>query len=99
MNVLEFERLLEQLLAIAVAAIIPGRNVRVMFVIALGFAIRSLILLAKMAAARFVAFQRIHTHQLSQFEKIGDTSGLFEALIKIRAAARHSYVLPVLLAQ
>ena len=70
-----------------------------MFVVALGLAIGSLVLLAEMAAAGFVALQRVDAQQLAEFEKVRDAAGFFEALIQIVTGACHVQVLPELVAE
>ncbi len=47
--------------------------------ITLRFAVRCLILFAKMAAAAFVAFSGVNAHELGKFEEIGHAPGLFQA--------------------
>src|SRR5580658_323341 len=63
MHVIEMQWFLKQLWRLVVALILPGRHVRILRVVAQGLAIRRLILLAEVAAAGFVAFQRVETHQ------------------------------------
>src|ERR1700733_7818099 len=84
---------------IAGAAITPRCHVRIMLVIALRLAFRRLILFAEVAAARFVALQGVDAHQLTKLEEIGHTTGLFEALVQVIAAARNVDVLPELIAE
>src|SRR5438552_4064291 len=55
--------------------------------------------LAKMRASRFVALERVATHQLSKFEKIGDPPGAFQGLIKISVAAYDAHFSPELFSQ
>ncbi len=59
----------------------------------------ALIFLAEMAAAGFVAMQRVEAHQFAEFEEIRDAPGIFERLIHAIACRRARYVLPELLAQ
>jgi len=99
MNVFEFQRLLGELRIIAIATIAPGGDVRIVFVIALRFALWGLKFLAEMTAAGFVSIARIDTHQLSQFEEIGHPAGFLEALVKVRGAAGHVQVAPEFIAQ
>jgi hypothetical protein len=53
-----------------------------MFVIALRFAFRRLVLFAEMAAADSLRSQGVDAHQFSEFEEIGHAAGLFEALLR-----------------
>src|SRR5262245_7450217 len=52
-----------------------------------------------MAAARFLARQRVAAHELAQLEEVGDAAGHLERLVQLLAAAEHRDVLPELLAQ
>ena len=58
--------------------VFPGKDVSEIFVVAQSFAIRCLMFFTKMAAARFVAGERVDAHQLGELEKIGDASGALE---------------------
>ena len=58
--------------------VFPGKDVSEIFVVAQGFAIRCLMFFTEMAAARFVAGERVTTHQLAELEKISDPSGALE---------------------
>ena len=58
--------------------IFPGEDVGEIFVVAQRFAICCLMFLAEMSAARFVAGQRVTTHQFAELEKISDASGALE---------------------
>ncbi len=61
-----------------VALIFPGEDVGEIFVVAHRFAICCLMFLTEMTAARFVAGERVATHQLAELEKISDPSGALE---------------------
>ena len=77
----------------------PGKNRGVVFIVAQGFAFRGLVFFAKMSATGFVALQCVDTHQLGEFQEIGNTSGTFQRLIEIIAVPRHSYLVPELFAK
>ena len=81
MNIGKFQRLFGQIPRLARTGVAPRCDVAEVFVVALGLAIGSLVLLAEMAAAGFVAFQRVDAQQLAEFEKVRDAAGFFEALI------------------
>ncbi len=55
--------------------------------------------LTEMAAARFVAGERVTTHQFAELEEISDPSGALERLIERLAVARDIHILPKFLAQ
>ena len=78
---------------------LPGRGIREVLVIARGFAVGRLVLLAEMAAAALVALQRVQAHQFGQFEEVGHAARLFERLVQLLARAQHLHVPPELLAQ
>src|SRR5690242_2697037 len=65
MNLFIFERLLVQHGALFDALILPRGNVRIVDVVAQRLAVFGLILFAKMAAARFIAVQRIEDQQFA----------------------------------
>src|SRR5437762_4287630 len=69
------------------------------FVVAECLAIGGLMFLAEVRASRFVALERVRTHQLSEFEKIGDASGAFQGLVKILVAAQDAHIAPELFSQ
>src|SRR6266550_9599460 len=52
-----------------------------------------------MRAARFVALECVHAHQLGEFEEIGNASSALQGLVKIFVASRDAYVAPELLSQ
>ena len=52
-----------------------------------------------MRAARFVALECVHAHQLGEFEEIGNSSSALQGLVKIFVASRDAYVAPELLSQ
>jgi hypothetical protein len=53
----------------------------------------------KMRAGGFVALECINTHQLGEFQEIGNASGAFQGLIEIVAVARDSNLVPELFSQ
>src|SRR5436305_653369 len=80
-----------------VALKLPGEDRGVFVIVAQRFAFGSLMFLTEMRAARFIASQRVDAHQLCEFEKIGDTSGALERLIKIFAFTRNANFAPEIL--
>jgi len=62
---------------------LPGRSVAEMGVVAFRFALVSLALHAEVTSTRFCAVQRIGTHELSNFEKIGDAVCLLKRLVQL----------------
>src|ERR1700742_5049689 len=66
----------------AVTLVFPGEDVGKLFIVAQSFAVRRLMFLAEMAAARLVAGQRVGAHELGELQEIGDASGAFERLIE-----------------
>src|SRR6478672_4153895 len=78
----------------AVALVFPRKNVREILVVAERFPIWSLVFLAEMPAARFVTHQRVGAHQLGEFEKIGDSAGALQRLIKRFAFSKDPHVVP-----
>src|ERR1017187_221021 len=99
MHVVEMQRLFVQLGRLALAPILPGRHARILIVVAEGLAIGRLIFLAEVAAAGFVALQRVEAYELGQFEEVADAAGFFERLVQLFARAQHLHVAPELLAQ
>src|SRR6266511_151071 len=53
----------------------------------------------EMRTGRFVTLQCVDTHQLGEFQKIGNASGTFQGLIEVIAVPRHSYLVPELFSQ
>src|SRR5579883_238431 len=86
MHVLEPQRLLIEKRRIA-AVVLPRRDVAEAGVVAQRLPVGSLVLLAEMRAAGFVAVQRVDAHQLGQFKEIGDAAGLFQRLIDLLGRA------------
>src|SRR5437763_12163187 len=82
-----------------IALKLPGEDRGVFVIVAQRFAFDSLMFFTKMRAARFIASQRVDAHQLCEFEKIGDTSGAFERLIKIFAIAGNADFPPEFLSE
>ncbi len=99
MNVGKLQRLFGQIPGFARARVAPRSHITEVVVVALRLAVRRLVLLAKVPAARFVALQGVDAQQLAQFEKIRDAPCPLEALIQIVARACDIQVLPELLAE
>src|SRR6185437_12196776 len=99
MNVLELERFLDQFRRRIRTAIAPRSHIGIVLVVALSFAIRRLIFLAEVAAARFISIASVDAHQLRQLEEVGHTASLLQALIQIVSAAGNGHVLPIFLTQ
>src|SRR5207302_10137559 len=71
------QRLLLQHRRLVRPLIFPRRYVGEMVVIAFGFAVFSLALLAEMAAAGFVAVERVEAEQFREFHEVRDAAGVF----------------------
>src|SRR5436305_13304977 len=99
MHGFKIERLAMQYRQSSIALKFPGKHRGVIFIVAQCFAFRGLMFFAKMRAGRFVALQCVDTHQLGEFQEIGNTSGTFQRLIEIIALTRHSYLVPELFAK
>src|SRR5438552_6322285 len=101
MHGFELERFAIQLRALdfAITLKFPGENSCEIFVIPLRLSVSCLMFFTKMSPARFVALERIGTHQFRKLEKIGDATGPFERLIVSLAFARYSNVSPKFFAQ
>src|ERR1051325_3381977 len=99
MHVLEIERLLDQFGKIADSAEAPGGNVRGLPIVSPGLAFGCLALLAEVASAGLVAFERVEAHQLGELEEIGHAACLLERLVEFLAVAENFDVVPELLAQ
>src|SRR6476660_5673421 len=84
---------------LAIALEFPCENCCVVFVVAKRFAIGGLMFFAKMRAGRFVALKRVHTHQLGEFEEIGNATGAFQGLVKIFVATEDAHIAPELFSQ
>ena len=99
MHVVEGERLFGESGGAAFSLVAPGGDVGVVLVVAEGFAFGRLILFAEMAAAGFVAVERVEAHQFGEFEEVGDAAGLFEGLVELFVGAEDADVFPELFAQ
>src|SRR5712691_872966 len=93
------QRLRVQARLIAHSGELPRRDIAELLVIAQRLAVGRLMFHPKVAAARFLAMQRIDAHQFGQLEEIGDASCFFQGLIHLFAAAENTHVAPVQLAQ
>ena len=54
---------------------------------------------AEMCACGLVALKRVDTHQLGEFQEIGNASRAFQGLVEVIAVPRHSYLVPELFSQ
>src|SRR2546430_3019179 len=99
MHGFKIERLAMQYRRFSIDLKFPGKHRGVIFIVAQCFAFRGLVFFAKMRATGFIALQCIDTHQLGEFQKIGNTSGTFQRLIEIIAVPRHTYLVPELFAK
>src|ERR1039457_7365511 len=77
MHVIEMQRLFVQLGRLALAAILPGRHVRILIVVGEGLAIGRLIFLAEVAAAGIVWLQRGAAYELCPVEEIAPRGRFF----------------------
>src|SRR6266496_1037911 len=82
MHGLEMERFAVQFWYLPLTLKFPREHCCMVFVVAECLAIGCLVFLAKMRSGRFVALKRVQTHQLGEFEEIGDASGTFEDWLK-----------------
>src|SRR5437763_16704739 len=99
MDIFECQWFLVQNRLLAGPGVFPCRDIRELVVIPQRLSFGSLVLLPEMAAARLVALQCVEAHQFSEFQEVGDASGILESLIQLLAAAKHSDILPELFAQ
>ena len=83
MNLVEHQGFLVQRRALADALELPGRDVRVVLVVAERLALRRLALLAEVTTARFPAFERVEREEFGELEVVGDAAGVLEALIEV----------------
>ena len=80
--------------------VLPDGDVREPRVVALRLAVGRLVLVAEVAAARFVARERVAAHQLAELEEVGDAPGPLERLVELaRRRPGTIDVAPELLAQ
>src|SRR5207244_9774940 len=66
---------------------LPGRHVAKALIVAPRLALRRLVLLAEVAAARLLAPQGVVTHQLGELEEVGHAAGVLERLVQLLALA------------
>src|SRR5271157_1118158 len=92
-NVVELQRFLHQVGAIAVATVPPGGHVAVELVVAQGLTLVRLIFLAEVSATGFIALTRVDAHQLGQLKIVRDARCLFKTLVEVVAAAGHLHIL------
>ena len=81
----------------AVALEFPGKHVGEMRVVTHRLAIRRLMFLTKMSAARFVARESVTTHQLSELQEICHATGALERLVIGLAVTGDGDIVPKLL--
>src|SRR6185312_3468729 len=98
-HVLEHERFLVQHGRPIGTVVRPRRDVGEVLVVALGFAVRRFVLRAEVRAARLLALERVAAHELRQLEKVGHATGMLERLIELGAGARHTNIVPELVAK
>jgi len=78
---------------------LPRDHDGVVLVVAERLALGRLMFLPKMRSGGLVALQRIDSHQLGEFEEIGDSPRAFQRLVIIFFVSRHANVVPKLCAQ
>jgi hypothetical protein len=76
MHVLERERLDVPHRRLALASILPRRDMRELIVLTQGFVVGGLAFFAEVSAARLAALQRIERQELRELEVIGDAAGV-----------------------
>src|SRR6185312_10456558 len=84
---------------LALALVLPLRDVAELVVVALGLAVRGLVLLAEVAAAGLLAGQGVLGEQLAELHEVRDAAGALERLVELVAGAGDGHRLPELLAQ
>lgn len=82
-----------------ISAVLPDRYVGEMLVVALRFAVGSLMLLAKVRATRFAPLKRVPTHELGELVVIREASGPFEGIVQLLTRVRQPEILPECAAQ
>jgi hypothetical protein len=86
-NFLELERLLVQFRRPADPGKPPRRHVRKVRVVAQRLAVGRLAFFAEVAAARFLAVERVEREQFGELEIVGDAAGVLETLVQIVVCA------------
>jgi len=84
---------------LAVALEFPRKHCCMIFIVAQRLAIGRLMFLSEMRAGGFIALQRVHAHQLSEFQKISDASRAFQSLIVVLLASEHADTVPEFFSQ
>src|SRR5688572_9356301 len=74
-DVLELERLLVELLGLALAGPLPGPDVGEAIVLAERLALGRLGFLSEVAAARLLAVEGVSDHELAELEEVGHPAG------------------------
>src|ERR1700722_4564573 len=77
----------------------PGSDIAKVGIVALGLTVGVLVSLAEMAAAGFLAMQRISRQEFGELEEVGHAAGVLEVLIERLAAPGNFHVPPKLIAQ
>jgi hypothetical protein len=76
---------------------LPSRCVGEVLVVALSLAVGSLTLYAEMTSARLGAVQGVDTHELGNFQEVGNTIGFLKDLVQLFTAADYAKVVPELI--
>src|SRR5688572_4749608 len=99
MDVVEAERFLVQDRRLAGPPVFPCGGIAVGVIVAHCFTLWSLELLTEVPSAGFIALQRVHAHQLAEFQKVRNTSRILEGLVEFLTAPENRDILPEFLAQ
>src|SRR4051812_41488684 len=87
------QRLLMKTWGLVRSAVLPYRHVGEPVVVAQRLAVRRLVLDTEMSAARLLALERVHAHQLGELEEVRHAAGLLELLVQLLAGAGNEEVL------
>ena len=77
----------------------PGGDVAEVFVVASGLIFRGLVFLAEVTAAGFVAGESVLREEFTEFEEVGNPSGVFEILVERVARAENLDAVPEFVAE
>ena len=77
---------------LALASVLPCRNIGVLVIVTQGFAFFCLVLLTEMTTAGFLAMQSVNTHEFAQLQEILDAISRLKRLIHASTRARHTQV-------
>src|SRR5574344_870446 len=83
-----FQRFLDEFRLRIFAGVLPASNIHIVFIVAKSFAFWSLILFTEVTTTRFVTIQSVDSHQLTNFDKVGQTDSLVEFYIQIVCLTR-----------